>query len=182
MGERPVDPNAKSSVGSVLRGEGTPWPVRIVGRFVSGIILLPVLATMIAALALMIYGVGQTGHYVNQLFFAHERLTRDEALLHAIELVDLFLLATVVQVVSLGLYQLYFKQDLALPKWLKIETLDDLKSKLVGVAITVLAVYFLGRAVTWTSGPDIVYLGGGVAIVITALTYFLSKIDHHPDE
>lgn len=102
-------------------------------------------------------------------------------MLHAIEIVDLFLLATVVQVVSLGLYQLYFNQDLQLPRWLKIETLDDLKSKLVGVTITALAVYFLGRALTWQSGADIVYLGAAVAVVIAALTWFLSKIDHHHD-
>jgi uncharacterized membrane protein YqhA len=82
----------------------------------------------------------------------------------------------VVQVVSLGLYQLYFDQDLELPNWLRIRTLDDLKSKLVGVAVTVLAVYFLGRAVTSAGGIDILYLGGASALVIGALTYFLSKI------
>ena len=80
---------------------------------------------------------------------------------------------------SLGLYQLYFHQDMRLPSWLKIVTLDDLKSKLVGVTVTVLAVYFLGRALTWVSGVDIAYLGIGIALMIVALTYFLSKIDNH---
>lgn len=41
--------------------------------------------------------------------------------------------------------------------------------------ITVLAVYFLGRAVVWEGGPDVLYLGGGVALVIVALTWFLAK-------
>lgn len=167
-----TDPSASSLL------EERPWPVRVTGSFVSRIIILPVVATMLAALALMLYGVGQTWHYIDGLFFAAERLHGEEALLHAIEIVDLFLLATVVQVVSLGLYQLYFKQDLAVPKWLKIETLDDLKSKLVGVVITVLAVFFLGQAVVWQGGVDILYLGGAVAVMIAALTYFLSKIDH----
>ncbi|WP_172123392.1 MULTISPECIES: YqhA family protein [unclassified Devosia] len=156
-----------------------PWLMRVIGALVSRIIILPVLATMAASMALMIYGVAETWHFIRELFFADHPVSKDEALLHAIELVDLFLLATVVQVVSLGLYQLYFNQDLALPRWLKISNLDDLKSKLVGVAITVLAVYFLGRAVTWSSGPDIVYLGAATAVVIGALTYFLSKIDGH---
>ncbi len=48
----------------------------------------------------------------------------------------------------------------------KIETLDDLKSKLVGATIIVLAVYFLGRAVVWETGSDILYLGGAVGVVI----------------
>lgn len=171
------DTGKPASIPSALKGSS--GPLRLIGAAVSRIIILPVIATMLAALALMLYGVAQTWHFVDGLFFAAERLHGEEALLHAIEIVDLFLLATVVQVVSLGLYQLYFKQDLAVPKWLKIETLDDLKSKLVGVVITVLAVFFLGQAVTWRAGPDILYIGGAVALVIVALTYFLSKIDRH---
>jgi len=156
-----------------------PGKVRLPGGFIiRAITLLPVVATMIASLALMIYGFLDAWHFARNLIVPEHATSRDEILLHAIEIVDLFLLATVVQVVSLGLYQLYFNQDLHLPKWLKIETLDDLKSKLVGVTITVLAVYFLGRALTWTAGPDILYLGGAAALVIVALTWFLSKIDH----
>ncbi|MDB5623438.1 MAG: hypothetical protein JWR39_2001 [Devosia sp.] len=168
----------KTSAGLLDHGMGH-WPMRFIGALVSRIIILPVIATMAASLALMIYGVGETWKFIQELFFAAHPVSKDEALLHAIEIVDRVLLATVVQVVSLGLYQLYFNQDLALPRWLKIDNLDDLKSKLVGVAITVLAVYFLGRAVTWSSGPDIVYLGAASAVVIGALTYFLSKIDGH---
>ncbi|QQR40638.1 YqhA family protein [Devosia rhizoryzae] len=149
------------------------------GFIVRAVTILPVVATMIASLALMIYGFVETWHFARDLIIPVHAASRDEILLHAIEIVDLFLLATVVQVVSLGLYQLYFNQDLALPKWLKIETLDDLKSKLVGVTITVLAVYFLGRALTWETGADILYLGAAAAVVIVALTWFLSKIDHH---
>ena len=47
----------------------------------------------------------------------------------------------------------------------------------VSVTVTVLAVYFLGQAIVWTDSPNIVYLGGGTALVIAALTYFLSKIN-----
>lgn len=148
------------------------------GFVIRAVTILPVVATMLASLALMIYGFVDTWRFVRELLFPEHALVRDEMLLHAIEIVDLFLLATVVQVVSLGLYQLYFRQDLQLPKWLKVETLDDLKSKLVGVTITVLAVYFLGRALTWEAGADIAYLGIAAALVIVALTWFSSKIDH----
>lgn len=165
---------------SQTKPAGTPLrgAYRTAGRIVRFIMIIPVLATFVAAFSLFIYGGLETIHFVQELFNPEHPITRDEALLLAIEIVDLFLLATVVQVVSLGLYQLYFNQDLQLPKWLKIETLDDLKSKLVGVTITVVAVYFLGQAVVWTSGADIAYLGIGISLVIAALTYFLSKIDH----
>jgi uncharacterized membrane protein YqhA len=169
-----------TSIGSAFVSKQAPWPIRLIGRLFSGVILIPVISTMAASLALMVYGAVETWHFLDGLFFSVEhKLSHDEALLHAIELVDLFLLATVVQVVSLGLYQLYFDQDLDLPNWLRIRTLDDLKSKLVGVAVTVLAVYFLGRAITSAGGIDILYLGGAAALVIAALTYFLSKIHTH---
>lgn len=147
------------------------------GAIIRIVMLVPVIALMIAAVALIVYGALETRHFLLALFDPAHAVGRDQAILLAIEIVDLFLLATVVQVVSLGLYQLYFRQDLDLPKWLKIDDLEDLKSKLVSVTITVLAVYFLGNAVVWEGGADVLYLGGGVAVVIVALTYFLSKID-----
>jgi uncharacterized membrane protein YqhA len=154
-------------------------PADVPGGFIVRIVtIIPVAATMITSIALFIYGCFETYHFIMGLLDPHHALPHDQVLFHAIEIVDLFLLAVVVQVVSLGLYQLYFKQDLHLPDWLKVENLDDLKAKLVGVTITVLAVYFLGRALTWTSGPDVLYLGGGVAMIIVALTWFLNKMGH----
>lgn len=164
--------------------ERTGGHIKFLGSSVAGFIvrysmLIPVIAIQIAALSLMVYGAIETWHFFGALFDTEHGASRDEIIFLSIEIVDLFLLATVVQVVSLGLYQLYFHQDLKLPRWIKIETLDDLKSKLVGVTITVLAVYFLGRALVWVDGPEITYLGIAVAFVIAALTYFLSKIGHH---
>jgi len=172
------EPGKDSLEARIAESSKRQGPFVIGGLVVRIAMLVPVIALSIASVALIIYGALETRHLLTALFGGHP-VTRDEAILLAIEIVDLFLLATVVQVVSLGLYQLYFRQDLQLPRWLKIETLDDLKSKLVGVTITVLAVYFLGRAVVWETGIDILYLGGAVAVVIVALTWFLSKIDHH---
>lgn len=174
----------KPEAATARRAGGVPY---FLGGFLTrAVMILPVIATTAAALALMVWGFVDTWHFVRELLSGSiggspHPVSRDEVLLHAIEIVDLFLLATVVQVVSLGLYQLYFKQDLELPKWLKIDDLDDLKSKLVGVSITVMAVFFLGKAITWSAGIDILYLGGAAATVIVALTYFLSKIDHHSE-
>ena len=141
------------------------------------VMLVPVIATLLVGLALVAYGAIETWRFIEVLFFADHEADRNEVLLLAIEILDLFLLATVVELVSFGIYQLHFNPNLHLPKWLKVESLDDMKSKLVSVTITVLAVYFLGRAVVSNGGPDILYLGAGSAVVIAALTYFLSKID-----
>jgi len=94
--------------------------------------------------------------------------------LEFIEIVDLFLLGTVLLMISLGLYELFINSDLELPQWLQIRTFDDLKLKLVGVVIVVLAVLFLGHVVAWNGERDLLRLGAGIAAVIAALTYFLS--------
>ena len=149
----------------------------MIGFMVGGIMIVPVIAAFLTAAALIVYGAIDTWNFIYEVFFSGHEVDRNHVLLLAIEIVDLFLLATVVHVVSLGLYQLYFRPDLHLPKWLKIESLDDLKSKLVGVAVTVLAVYFLGQAISTPSGLNILYLGGAIGVVIAALTYFLTQID-----
>jgi uncharacterized membrane protein YqhA len=76
--------------------------------------------------------------------------------------------------IALGLYELFINTDLKLPEWLQIRTFDDLKLKLVGVVIVVLAVLFLGQVVAWNGERDLLRFGAGIAVVIAALTYFLS--------
>lgn len=150
-----------------------------IGAIVGGVMIVPVVAAFATAVALIVYGAIDTWKFIDEVFLSGHEVDRNHVLLLAIEIIDLFLLATVVHVVALGLFQLYFRQDLHLPKWLVIESLDDLKSKLVGVAVTVLAVYFLGQVVSngITGGANILYLGGAIGIVIAALTYFLTQID-----
>ena len=170
---------APEPVPSTHRDRPVSAPFRLAGHFTRGIMIIAVLATLVTAAALLVYGALETWTFLNDIWpnSAHP-LSHDQVLLHAIELVDLFLLATVVEVVSLGLFQLYFRPDLDLPKWLRIDSLDDLKSKLVGVTVTVLAVFFLGQAIVWSGGPDILYIGGAIALMIAALTFFLRSMDH----
>lgn len=63
-----------------------------------------------------------------------------------IEALDIFLIATVAQIIALGLYVLFIDDTLSLPAWLKIRDLDDLKSHLVSSVIAVLAVLFMRRS------------------------------------
>jgi hypothetical protein len=86
-----------------------------------------------------------------------------------IELIDIFLLGTILYIVALGLYELFIDATLPVPSWLQIATLDDLKDKLVGVVVVLLAVTFLGRAVVWNGSGQILPLGAAIALVIAAL-------------
>jgi uncharacterized membrane protein YqhA len=172
-----VDEEAKAPGGEAVGTHQPGHALFVLTNVLRYIMVLPVFATFVTGCALIVYGLMETWSFVEALFFTGHGPDRNHALLLAIEIIDLFLLATVIEVVSLGLYQLHFNENLPLPRWLRIESLDDLKSKLVGVTVTVLAVYFLGEAVISTGGPDILYLGAGSALVIAALSFFLTRIE-----
>lgn len=140
------------------------------------VVIVPVICIMIAALGLIIFGAGLTVQTLIGLVAAgkFDSKASKDLLVRAIELADLFLLATVLYVIGVGLYELFIDDTLTLPKWLEIHNLDDLKYNLIGVVIVVLGVVFLGQVITWDGARDLLGPGAGVALVIAALSYFLS--------
>lgn len=87
-----------------------------------------------------------------------------------IHLADYFLIATALYIVAVGLYEL-FVGEVKLPEqlgWLKITSLEELKDRLTGVVVTVLAVTFLGIVTEW-EGNEIQPLGVALALVILAV-------------
>ncbi len=141
--------------------------------------LVPIVATFCVSVALMIYGGFKTFKLIHEMTESGvtEKAT-NKHLFTAIEIVDIFLLATVVQVVSLGLYQLYYNSDISVPNWLVVRSLDELKSKLISVVITMLGIAYLGQVLIWEGATAILHLGGGIALIIVALSYFLSGMKH----
>lgn len=89
----------------------------------------------------------------------------------AVELIELYLLGTVLYVISLGLYQLFIERDITLPEWLEIKTLDNLKERLLSTILVMLGVSFFGYAVTWDGSWTILAIGVGTGMVIFALAY-----------
>jgi uncharacterized membrane protein YqhA len=65
-----------------------------------------------------------------------------------------------------------------------ITSLDDLKGKLIGVVIVLLAVTFLGEVVSWDGGITILALGLSIGLVLAALGYILTRSSqaHSPEE
>jgi uncharacterized membrane protein YqhA len=140
------------------------------------VVITAVLGALAASLALFIYGLAETVVAIAQAVAKAEVSSKGaKALaLEFIEIVDLFLLGTVMLMIALGLYELFIDADLQLPEWLQIRTFDDLKHKLIGVVIVVLAVLFLGYVVAWDGQRDLLRPGLAIALVIAALSYFLS--------
>jgi uncharacterized membrane protein YqhA len=139
------------------------------------LVVIAVLGSLAAAAALFVYGIAETIAVIAEAVAKMEVTSKGaKALALAfIEIVDLFLLGTVLPMIALGLYELFIDSELKLPDWLHIRTFDDLKNKLVGVVLVVLAVIFLGHVVAWDGSRDLLGFGIAVAAVIAALTWFL---------
>jgi uncharacterized membrane protein YqhA len=90
-----------------------------------------------------------------------------------IEVVDVFLIAIAMYLISLSLYVLFVDDTLPLPSWLKVRDLEDLKGNLVSLVIVVLAVMFLREAVAWSSSDNILAFALALALMIAALGWFL---------
>jgi uncharacterized membrane protein YqhA len=140
------------------------------------VVITAVLGALAASMALFVYGLAETAVAITQAIAKAEVSSKGaKALaLEFIEIVDLFLLGTVMLMIALGLYELFIDADLELPDWLQIRSFDDLKHKLIGVVIVVLAVLFLGYVVAWDGQRDLLRPGLAIALVIAALSYFLS--------
>jgi uncharacterized membrane protein YqhA len=159
---------------------------RLIG-LIRYIIIVAVLATLIAATALILFGTVETYVVIRDVFSKGEFTSKvaKALLLSFIEITDIFLLATVLYIVALGLYELFIDHQVPVPGWLEIRTLDDLKDKLIGVVIVVIGVGFLGQFTTWNGETNLLVSGGGAALVIAALTFFLgqkSKKDKDQDK
>lgn len=138
-------------------------------------IILAVIGAMIAAITVLVYGFAETIQLVVTTIEKGEvsRKGAKALSIEFIEIVDLYLLGTVFLIISVGLYELFIDSNVNLPGWLEIKTLDDLKNKLIGVVVVVLAVLFLGQVVVWDGTRDLFGYGVAIALVIAALTYFL---------
>lgn len=139
------------------------------------IVLIPVIGTFVASIALMIHEavvIGQAVFNLLQERSLSPRAGKDIAVA-MLEAVDVFLISIVAYIISLGLYVLFIDETLRLPRWLKIHDLDDLKSHLVSIVIAVLAVLFLREAVARAGDLDLLKLAAALALMIAALTFFL---------
>lgn len=140
------------------------------------VILIAVLGTFITATILLIYGGVDTYQLVRQYLAGGDTaLPSKKLIIAAIELTDIFLLATVLYVIAVGLYELFIDDRIPVPRWLRINDIDDLKHKLVGVVIAVLGVTFLGQVLSWDGTRDLQTFGIAIGAVVAALTYFLNS-------
>jgi len=140
------------------------------------IVLIAIVCSFMASITVLLYGAAQTLNTIGQAIA--ERGASSEGakklVLSFVEVIDLFLLATVFYIIALGLYELFIDDRVHVPEWLEIHNLDDLKNRLTSVVVVLLSVLFLGRVVQWDGTGNILPFGLSIALVIASLTYFMS--------
>ena len=175
--------------------EGALWNSRFV-------ILAAVLGSLFAGFAIfymatvdVMYLVAHTLHYADpEMAIEARKALHDSTVTHIVEVVDGYLLATVMLIFSLGLYELFISDidqahgSKTSSKILVINSLDDLKSRLAKVIIMILIVTLFEQALNMklTSPIDLIYLGGSIALIALAL-YLTHSAEHggktdHEDE
>ena len=95
-----------------------------------------------------------------------------ETIVEVLTAVDAILLGTVLLVIGYGLYELFIDAELDVPMWLRVDDLDDLKSKLIGVIVAIIAVVFVGVFVDSNRADDVVAYGVGAGALVAGLALF----------
>jgi uncharacterized membrane protein YqhA len=139
------------------------------------LILIAVLGSFLGAVTTIVFG-GITTFVTSIHFFQEANFTMQgikQVSIDFIEIIDLFLLGTVLYIMAIGLYELFIDPDIPLPAWLHTDSLDVLKEKLLGVIVVLLGVSFLGEVSEWQDADEILHLGLAIAAVIIAFAVLL---------
>jgi len=158
--------------------EGSLWNSRFV-------IMLAVLGSLFAGFAIFYVATVDVVNLVQHaLHYASADLTEearkalhDSTVSHIVEVVDGYLLGTVMLIFALGLYELFISDidqahgTKASSKILVIGSLDDLKSRLAKVILMIMIVTLFEESLHMKlSAPiDLLYLGGSIALIGLAL-------------
>lgn len=143
-------------------------------------VLIPAIASILGALLLMFQGSVEMVRVVidTAMNGTKLKLTTVEIL----TAVDGILLGTVLLVIGYGLYELFIDDDLEVPPWLEVHDLDDLKSKLIGVIVAIVAVIFVGIFVDINRADDVIAYGVGAGALVVGLAFFSFATEKDPSQ
>lgn len=133
-------------------------------------VIVPAIASMIGALLLMAQGSIEMIMVVIDAAFNKAYLK--DTIVDVLTAIDAILLGTVLLVIGYGLYELFVDTEIVVPEWLQVNDLDDLKSKLIGVVVAIIAVVFVGVFVDANRSADVLAYGLGAGAIVTGLAIF----------
>jgi len=146
-------------------------------------VLLAVVGSLLTAIVMFLLASADVWHLLGELrHFASvdglDRIVARQAIVTGVvEVIDGYLLAAILLIFALGLYELFISRiddavgDEASANVLVIHSLDDLKTRLGKVILMVLVVKFFefGISLEIDTAKDLLLLGGGIALIGAAL-------------
>ena len=133
-------------------------------------VFVPAIASILGALLLMAQGsVAVVVAIINSIV---DQTPLKDVIVEVLTAVDAILLGTVLLVIGYGLYELFVDTNIDVPPWLQIRDLDDLKSKLIGVVVAIIAVVFVGVLVDSNRAGDVLAYGAGAGAIVLGLGVF----------
>jgi uncharacterized membrane protein YqhA len=158
-------------------------------RFVT---LLAVLGSLFSSVVMFLMGTMKIANSI--ILFWNKIAGIDNAEHHSgavvalfVSSIDIYLFATVLLIFSNGLYELFVKESDSVSHsqksgrhWLKVTSLDDLKSSLGKVILMILVVWFFEKSLTieYNTALDLLYLGIGILLLSVALYVTRYKDTH----
>ena len=143
------------------------------------LIILPIIGLAIAACVLFILGglglLRLLANVVLQSFGVRTTTMLEPGqgamIFSIVEFVHTFLVGTVLYITAVGLYQLFIG-EIPFPGWLKIDSVEELETDLIGVTVVVMAVNFMG-AMFVGGQQNLLQFGAAIALPIAALGLFV---------
>ncbi|MEY3736855.1 MAG: hypothetical protein RLZZ251_571 [Actinomycetota bacterium] len=133
-------------------------------------VFVPALASIVGALLLMAQGsVAIVAAVISSI---QDETKLKVTIVDVLTAIDAILLGTVLLVIGYGLYELFIDADIDVPLWLRVRNLDDLKSKLIGVVVAIIAVVFVGVFVDSNRASDVISYGAGAGAIVAGLALF----------
>ena len=133
-------------------------------------VVVPAIASIVGALLLMAQG---SISMINVAMVAVQNKSHlKDSIVDVLTAIDAILLGTVLLVIGYGLYELFIDADIEVPQWLRVNNLDDLKSKLIGVVVAIIAVVYVGVFVDSNRSSDVISYGVGAGALVAGLAIF----------
>lgn len=147
------------------------------------VVLVPVVASLVVSIGMFYVSTVDVGTLVGHILHYHDSADagrtalRSTIVAHVVEVVDGYLLATIMLIFALGLYELFVSRiEIAegsefASRLLLIRSLDDLKDRLTKVVLVILVVKFFEYALQleFKAPIDLFWLALGIMLVSAAL-------------
>lgn len=142
------------------------------------LIIIPIVSLLIGATFLFFQGAYQLLSSIYSFFIAPHENYGPVLAANFISVMDTFLLAVVLYIFAVGLYELFIG-PLDLPDWLKIEGIDQLKAKLASVIVLILAVTFTKKLVQWKDPMDTFWFAMAISAIMGVLIFYYKAKEPH---